>query len=118
MSKQPRKQRTERRTAPLHRRQKQLRATLSADLRETYDTRNARVNAGDSVEIMRGDDAGHEGEVLEVDVREMALHVEEVTVETAEGEEVPRPVDASNVRITSLDLSDEVRRNRLEGESE
>ncbi|WP_254768875.1 50S ribosomal protein L24 [Salinilacihabitans rarus] len=115
MSRQPRKQRNRTERAPLHRRQKQLHATLADDLREEYDTRRARVNAGDTVEIMRGDFAGEEGEVVQVDLKEAVIHVEDVTVETADGEEVARPLEPSNVRITDLDLEDDRREARLEG---
>ena len=120
MSKQPHKQRTQTERAPLHKRQKQLHATLSDELREEYGTRRTRVNAGDTVEVMRGDYAGEEGEVLRASLDDGVIHVEGVTVETADGEEVPRPVDPSNVRITDLDLSDERREARLEerGDSE
>ncbi|ELY57552.1 50S ribosomal protein L24 [Natronolimnohabitans innermongolicus] len=118
MSKQPHKQRTQTERAPLHKRQKQLHATLSDDLREEYGTRRTRVNAGDTVEIMRGDHAGETGEVLRAILEDGTIHVEEVTVETADGEEVPRPLDPSNVRITELDLEDERREARLEGDSD
>ncbi len=117
MSKQPHKQRNETERAPLHQRQKQIHATLSDDLRDEYDTRRTRVNAGDTVEIMRGDHAGEEGEVLTVDLTEQVIHVEDVTIETADGEEVPRPLEPSNVRITDLDLEDDRREARLEGET-
>jgi len=113
MTKQPHKQRTQTRDAPLHERQKQVRATLTADLREEYGQRNVRVNAGDTVEILRGDHAGTEGEVLDVDLRDAAIEVEDVTVEKTDGEEVPRPLDASNVRVTDLTLEDDVREARL-----
>ncbi|OVE84357.1 50S ribosomal protein L24 [Natronolimnobius baerhuensis] len=118
MSKQPHKQRIQTERAPLHKRQKQLHATLSDELREEYDTRRTRVNAGDTVEVMRGDYAGDTGEVLKAILENGTIHVEDVTVETADGEEVPRPVDPSNVRITELTLEDERREARLEGESE
>ena len=120
MSKQPRKQRNQTERAPLHQRGKQLHATLTEELREEYNTRRTRVNAGDTVEVMRGDHAGEDGEVVRVSLEDGVIHVEGVTVETADGEEVPRPVDASNVRITDLDLSDDRREQRLEerGENE
>jgi len=118
MTRQPRKQRNKKRDAPLHEKQKQVRATLTADLREEYGQRNVRVNAGDTVEVLRGDHAGEEGEVLKVDLRDEVIHVEEVTVEKTDGEEVPRPLDASNVRVTELDLEDEVRQERLEEDNE
>jgi large subunit ribosomal protein L24 len=117
MSEQPTKQRTEVDRAPLHERHRQVRATLSDDLREEYDTRSVTVNAGDTVEVLRGDYAGEEGEVIEVDLKKGVVHVEDVTQETAEGEDVPRPLDASNLRVTDLDLDDPVRQTRLEGET-
>lgn len=118
MSKQPHKQRIQTERAPLHKRQKQLHATLSEELREEYDTRRTRVNAGDTVEVMRGDAAGSEGEVLRAILEDGTIHVEDVTIETADGEEVPRPLDPSNVRITELTLEDERREARLEDDAE
>ena len=118
MSKQPHKQRTRAENAPLHQRGTQLHATLSEELREEYDTRRTRVNSGDVIEVMRGDHAGQEGEVLRVTLSTGEIYVEDVTVETADGEEVPRPVDPSNVRIISLNLSDERRKARLGGDTE
>jgi large subunit ribosomal protein L24 len=117
-SEQPRKQRIRTERAPLHERGTQLHATLSDDLRDEYDTRRTRVNTGDTVEVMRGDYAGETGEVVDVDLREGVVRVEDVTVERADGEEVPRPLDASNCRITDLDLEDDRREARLEGTDE
>ncbi|MFB6194300.1 MAG: 50S ribosomal protein L24 [Halobaculum sp.] len=113
-SEKPRTQRNRRRDAPLHERHDQVRAPLSEDLREEYDQRNVRVNAGDTVEVTRGDHAGEEGEVLEVDLRDETVFVEDVTVEAADGEETPRAMDASNLLVTELDLEDERREDRLE----
>ena len=118
MTEQPHKQRTQTRDAPLHERQTQVRATLSAELREEYGQRNVRVNVGDTVEVMRGDYAGEEEEVVRVDLRDAVVHVEDVTIESADGEEVPRPLDASNLRVTELDLEDDRREARLESDEE
>ncbi|WP_135535867.1 MULTISPECIES: 50S ribosomal protein L24 [Halostella] len=118
MTRQPRKQRNQSAEASLHERHKQVHATLSSDLREEYDTRRVRVNEGDTVEVMRGDFAGEDGEVVNVDLKDAAVHVEDVTQEKADGEEVPRPLDASNLRVTDLNLDDERREARLEGDSE
>ncbi|MFB6353625.1 MAG: 50S ribosomal protein L24 [Halobacteriales archaeon] len=117
MTRQPRKQRKRTAQAPLHERHRQVMATLDDDLREEYDTRSVRVNAGDTVEVMRGDHAGETGEVLDVDLKAATVAVEGVTYEKADGEELPRPLDASNLRVTDLDLSDDRRRARLEGEA-
>jgi large subunit ribosomal protein L24 len=118
MTRQPRKQRNRTASAPLHERQKQVRAPLSSDLREEYGQRNVRVNAGDTVEVLRGDHAGTTGEVVKVDLKATVIHVEDVTVEKADGEETPRPLDTSNVRVTELDLEDDRRKERLEGSND
>ena len=118
MSKQPRKQRNQTAEADLHERHSQVRATLTSDLREEHDQRNVRVNEGDTVEVLRGDFAGTEGEVLDVDLTDATISVEDVTVETADGEEVPRRLETSNVRVTDLNLEDSVRQDRLESEED
>ncbi|MDY7083105.1 MAG: 50S ribosomal protein L24 [Halobacteria archaeon] len=114
-TKQPRKQRKQRSEAPLHQRHKFVHATLSDELREEYDTRRARVSEGDTVEIMRGDFAGETGEVHEVDLDDATVRVEDITDEKVDGEDVLRPLDASNLRITSLNLDDSAREERIRG---
>lgn len=118
MTTQPHKQRQADATASLHERHKQVMAPLSSDLREEYARRSVRVNAGDTVEVQRGDFAGTEAEVLTVDLTDAIIQVEDVTIETADGEEVPRPLDASNVTVTELTLDDERREARLSGEED
>ena len=118
MTRQPDKQRTRQRRAPLHEKQRQVRAHLSEDLREEYGQRSVRVNEGDTVEVQRGDFAGEDGEVIKVDLKDAIVHVEDVTLEKADGEEVPRPLDASNLVVTKLDLSDDKREARLEADNE
>jgi large subunit ribosomal protein L24 len=114
MTRQPDKQRSRQRRAPLHEKQRQVRAHLAESLREEYGQRSVRVNEGDTVTVQRGDFAGEEGDVVNVDLRDAVVHVEDVTLETADGEEVPRPLDASNLVVTSLNLEDEKREARLE----
>ena len=92
-----------------------MRAHLSEDLREEYGKRSVRVNVGDTVEVQRGDYAGETGEVITVDLKAAVVHVEDVTQEKADGEEVPRPLDASNLLVTKLNLEDDLREERLEG---
>jgi len=118
MSKQPRKQRTQTEEAPLHERHDQVRATLTGELRDQYDQRNVRVNEGDTVEVLRGDFAGGTGEVVDVDLKNATVSVEDVTVEAADGEEVPRRLDASNLRVTALNTDDARRVSRLESEDD
>ena len=87
-------------------------------LREEYGQRSVRVNAGDTVVVQRGDHAGTEGEVINVDLKKAEINVEEVTVEKSDGEEVPRPLQASNVQVTELDLEDPRREARLSSEED
>jgi large subunit ribosomal protein L24 len=118
MSEKPRKQRKQTAEAALHERHDLVRATLADDLREEYGQRSVQVNEGDTVEVMRGDDAGQEGDVVDVDLKDATVSVEDVTVEAVDGEEVPRRLEPSNLRVTGLDLSDDVRRDRLESEED
>ncbi len=112
-SAQPRKQRRERAKAPLHRRQKFLRAPLSRELGGKYSKRNARVVKGDTVKVMRGDHAGTEGKVQSVDLRRGVITVDGVTVKKADDSEVARPIRPSNVQITKLYLKDRRREECL-----
>jgi large subunit ribosomal protein L24 len=118
MTRQPHKQRTRTERASLHERQNQVRATLSADLREEFGQRNVRVNEGDTVEIMRGDFAGEEADVVAVDLKSATIDAEEITQETADGEEVAFPLEPSNLRVIALNREDDRRVERLESEAD
>ncbi len=109
-SKQPGKQRKERFTAPLHKRQKYMHAPLIKELREKLKTRSAQLKKGDTVKMMRGDHAEVEGEVEKVDLKKGVINVAGVSVFRADGTEVPRAVQPSNVLITKIELDDEKRK--------
>uniref|UniRef100_A0A7C2SK52 Large ribosomal subunit protein uL24 n=1 Tax=Archaeoglobus fulgidus TaxID=2234 RepID=A0A7C2SK52_ARCFL len=114
-SKQPRKQRRWLyRTIKLHERHKLLHATLSEELRKKYGKRAIRVRKGDKVRIMRGQFAGHEGRVIEVDMKRCRIKVDGATVTKADGTEVAVPIHPSNVMIIDLGKIDEVRKKILE----
>lgn len=110
---QPRKQRKARYNAPAHLRGKFLSAPLSPDLRKEYRIRSARVVKGDSVKVLRGTAAGTEGIVDAVDTDRSLIVVQGVSVPKADGTEVPRPVNPSNVQITKLNLKDPKRAGKL-----
>lgn len=112
-SSQPRKQRKARYTAPSHVSTKFLNAPLSEALREQYKKKTLRVIKGDTVRVTRGDFSGDEGVVDAVDTRKSKLVVHGVSSTKADGTEVPRLVDASNVQITKLNLSDKRRTEKL-----
>jgi len=113
-SKKPSKQRKAIFEAPLHKRHKLMSAPLSPELRKTYNRRSFPVRKGDTVLIMRGDFAGVEGKVLDVDLKNMRITVEGATRKKADGSTIYVPIHPSKVMITKLDLSDEERRKALE----
>lgn len=113
-SKQPRKQRKARYDAPSHMRSKFLSAPLSDDLKEKYKKKTLRVVKGDTVKVTRGDHTGEEGLVDGIDTRNVKLIVHGVSSTKADGTEVPRPLDASKVVITKLNLEDKRRASKLE----
>ena len=116
-SKQPRKQRKAYYTASLHLRHKFFNAPLSPELREKYGVKRLPVRVGDVVRILRGDCRGHEGKVTKVDLREVKIYVEGVTIKKADGTPVPRPIHPSKVMIVKLDLSDKWRKKIIERRS-
>ena len=116
ISSQPRKQRKARYNAPHHMRGSLLHASLSKELQGKYKRRSIRVIKGDTVKVLRGDHAGTEGLVDYVITRDARIVVDGVSVKKADGTEVPRPVDPSNVMITELNLEDKRREQKLSGE--
>jgi len=113
-SSQPRKQRKFRYNAPQHVKSRFVNARLSEELSQKYG-RSARVIVGDTVKVMRGDAAGVEGRVRDIDVHREQVVVEGVSVAKADGKEEPRPIHPSNLMITKLNLEDEKRVASLEG---
>ncbi len=113
-SRQPRKQRKALREAPLHKRQKLMSATLHPDLREKFNRRSLPVRKGDVVRIMRGDFKGHEGEVVEVDLKRLRVYVEGAAIERSNGQEVYYPIHPSNLMIIEPNMDDPTRRKIIE----
>jgi len=116
-SKQPRKQRKARYNAPSHVRTKYLNAPLSEALKEQYKKKTLRVIKGDTVKVTRGDFVGSEGVVDAVNTGKSKIIVHGVTSTKADGTEVPRAIDTSNVQLTKLKLDDKRRVTKL-GEAE
>jgi|SRR5665648_400675 len=106
---QPRKQRKFRYNAPFHLRLKYLGAPLSKELRAEHNRRSFSIRTGDTVKVLIGDFKGTEGLVDRVDLKRAIIIVDGVISTKADGTEVPRPVQPSNVVITKLDLSDKKR---------
>jgi large subunit ribosomal protein L24 len=112
-SEQPRKQRKALYNAPAHARAKFLNAPLSEALKEQYKKKTLRIVKGDTVKVTRGDFVGTEGLVDGVDTGKSKIIVHGVSSTKADGTEVPRAIDPSNVQLTKLKLEDKRRVAKL-----
>jgi large subunit ribosomal protein L24 len=114
-SSKARVQRKNMHNAPTHVKSKAVSAHLSTELREKYGRRSARVCRGDTVVVVRGNEdiRGNEGKVMEVITKDGRVVIDGITINQADGTAVARPVHASNLVITKLDLSDEWRSESL-----
>jgi large subunit ribosomal protein L24 len=115
---QPRKQRKYRYNAPLHIKDTFLSAHLSAELKKKYGKRSVPVITGDKVKIVRGQYKGKEGKVEQVDHKKTLVYVANITVTKSDGSKRPVACDPSNVVITSLQLDDKKRIQKLEGSTQ
>ena len=91
------------------------RAALSSDLKAKYATNSVRVREGDSVKLLRGEYSGIEGKIQKVFASDGLITVEGITREKIAGGTTPVRIHASNVVVTSLNLSDKWRRTSVEG---
>jgi len=105
----PGKQRKSIYDAPAHRLRKLLSAPLSDELRTSQGRRSYPVRKGDTVKILRGDFAGIEGKITEIDMRSQRLFVEGVQREKTSGTSANVSVNSSKVVITKLNLDDKWR---------
>jgi large subunit ribosomal protein L24 len=113
-TKKPRKQRKRQYNAPLHIKRKWMGAHLAENLLLKYDHRGVPIIKGDTVKVMRGSFRGHEDKVASVDIRKQIVEVEGVTTVKADGTKIAKPIHASNLLITKLNLTDKWRRKKLE----
>jgi large subunit ribosomal protein L24 len=116
VSKQARKQRKRQHNAPEHIRRKMVASHLSENLMKQYKKRSALVVKGDTVMVLRGDEKVRnvEGKVTDVDTKSGKVIIEGVTIPKADGTLKERPVHASNLVITKLNLTDPWRKEKLE----
>jgi len=91
-----------------------MRANLSKDLSSQYGIRTVSVRKGDTVSVVRGDYAGHEGKVNSIILRSMRIIVEGINQTKLDGTNKPVAVNPSKVKVTKLDLSDKRRKRLLE----
>jgi large subunit ribosomal protein L24 len=110
----PRKQHYMLHNAPLHTKRKWISSHLAENLLLKYDRRSLPVVKGDTVKIMRGSFRGHEDKISKVNVKDQTVEIEGVTVTTAKGTKIAKPIHASTLLITKLNVTDKWRRQKLE----
>lgn len=115
---QTRKQRKYRYNAPNHIKHKFMSAPLSKDLQQKHGVRNVPVRSGDTVLIKTGQFKGHTGKVAIVNLANTKIKVEGAEMTKRDGSKVMYPMYASNVVITKLDLSDELRKAKIESRAQ
>ena len=103
-------------TSSKHLLSKQLGSPLSKDLKEKYQCKSIRVIDGDSVKVLRGEFKGIEGKVTRVSTEKRGIAIEGIKREKLKGGNVDIFIHPSNVIITSLNLDDKWRQNKLEGQ--
>jgi len=101
--------------APLHKKRKWISSHLAENLLLKYDRRSLPVVKGDTVKVMRGNYRGHEDKISKVNVRDQTVEIEGVTITTAKGTKIAKPIHASTLLITKLNITDKWRRQKLEG---
>ena len=111
---QPRKQRKNFYTAPLHKKHKWLSSHLTESLLLKYDTRSVPIVKGDTVKVLRGSFRGHEDKIVGVNIHQQSVNIEGLTLVKADGTKIPKPINPSNLLITKLNLTDSWRRKKLE----
>lgn len=102
----PSKQRKYRDNAPLHVKDKLVSANLDHELREELGTRNLKVRTGDRAKVMRGDEAGAEGIVNNIDRENSKIYIDGIEVERQDGSKSQKPLRPSNVQLVALNVED------------
>jgi large subunit ribosomal protein L24 len=103
---------TERRryyNAKLHQKTKKMHVHLSKELRGKLKRkrRAVLVREGDKVRVMRGPGKGTTAKVSRVSHLNMKVYLEGVTVRTAKGREIMKPLQPSNLLLIELEQTKE-----------
>ena len=105
-SSKPKKQRKFHYEKDLHKKQQGLAGHLSKKLKEQLKTRSLALRKGDTVKVMNGKNNGKSGKIVEVNYKNGTVFIEKLTRKKANGEEIPLPMQASNLLVTDIDKSD------------
>jgi len=93
-------------------------SNLSDNLKKQYNKKSTSVVKGDTVRIMRGEYKGVEGKVKKINTNKGKLSIEGVQREKIKGGQVKVLIHASNVKISSLNMDDNYRKNKFENKEQ
>lgn len=113
-STQPRKQHKYRYSAPLHVKQKLFHVHLSPELRKKYGFRNIMVRKGDKVKIVSGQFIGKDGKVDRLVLERGLIFIGGIEIIKKDGTKIPFALKPSHLVITELELSDKLRKEKLD----
>jgi len=108
------KQRKYKYNAPLHLKQKMLHVHLSSLLRQKYGLRNIQLRTGDKVKVLRGQYKKKEGKVSKINLKREKIYVTGVEYLKKDGTKLPFALSPSHLIIQELELSDKLRKAKLE----
>ncbi len=113
-STRPSKQRKYRITAPLHLKQKLMRAHLAKPLRDKYHHRALGLKKGDKVKVMRGTFHGKEGAIDHINLKAGKAFIAGIETAKKDGSKAMIPLEPSNLMIIELNNIDKMRQKALE----
>jgi large subunit ribosomal protein L24 len=105
-SSKPKKQRKAHYEKALHKKQQGLAAHLDKKLRKDLGKRSVSLRKGDSVKVLRGAKKGKSGKITAINYKKGTVFVDKLVRKKANGEEIPLPVQASNLLVLDVDRSD------------
>ena len=88
---------------------------LSKDLIKSYKTRSVKIRTGDKVKVLRGQFKKLVGKIARVDVKKTKAYIEGVELTKRDGSKTFYPIHPSNLLVLELNLSDQKRKQKLEG---
>jgi large subunit ribosomal protein L24 len=103
---QPRKQRKQLYTEPLHLRRERVASHLSKDLKKQLGMRSVTLRTNDLVKVMRGKFKGKSGKITSVNYGRKRVLVEKVLRKKSDGTEIQVPLEPSNLLVVEIDKSD------------
>lgn len=109
-STQPRKQRRAGFQASVFGRHRRMSVSLSRELRARYGRRALPLRKGDTVRVISGSFKGREERVSEVDLRQLRVTLDNVTIKKVDQKLKRLPIGPTHLILTRLNLSDPWRR--------